>query len=287
MRNISFAATILCAVLLFPQIFGCAGTDFGRAMENGMGSDAFHPIVILGARDKHVVLARMAFSKDAAVVLPGLRYFRIAPNPQTISVVLEYSANGTDYAVIRNTLADGKIMSSVLMIPPSAAASTLYSLDNDNGTPYSAQPAGKGFIILAQQKTDDPARTSVRVLSTNSVVATAEMCGEALAQGVVYDPSSSKIISVKKYSRGSKKQKSRETSPSINMDAVPSAKSVPLSTKVEQPAASGANGGSPTAAPQSGSAHDAGAAAPGKTEAPAPEEPKKLQDSKTDTQLIL
>ena len=117
MNNKSLIATILFAVFTFPQIFGCAGTEFGRAVEAGMGTDGYQVATSLGARNKSVYLARMALSKDAAVIMPGMKYARLSSNPLNVRIVMEHSYLGTDYTVIRSNLPDGTAVGSLVIIP--------------------------------------------------------------------------------------------------------------------------------------------------------------------------
>ena len=277
MSNKSFIATILFAVFTFPQIFGCAGTDFGRAVEAGMGKDAYQVATPLGARNKGVYLARMALSKDAAVVMPGMQYARLSANPLNVRIVMEHSYLGTDYAVIRSNLPDGTTVGSFVIIPPQGTDTQAYTLLNDNGNEYSIYPAGKDFVVLAQATKDDPQKANLMVISGTTSKGEATMSYKDLSLGIVYDPSNKSIWTLKELADKSKKAKPKATK--IETDSMPAAQSIPLTRKDEQPSSAPKE-----STPATGKSS---APAPQTAPEPAPSGPKVLQDSKQDTQSIL
>lgn len=277
MNNKSLIATILFAVFTFPQIFGCAGTDFGRALEVNMGHDGYQAVRALGARGKGVNLSRMALSRDAAITMPGLYYIRLAPNPPEMQVALEHSYKGIDYAVVRCKLADGTTKGSLVIIPQQGSDTTVFTLLKDNGNEYSIYPAGKDFVVLAQATKEDPQMASLTVLNGTTTNGEANMSYKDISQGIVFDPSNKSIWTLKELADKSKKAKPKVAK--IETDSMPAAQSIPLTRKDEQP----------TSAPKESTpaTGKSSAPAPQSTPEPAPSGPKVLQDSKPDTQSIL
>jgi len=277
MNKKSFIATVLFAIFAFPQIFGCAGTDFGRAVEHGMGADAFRVITPLGVRTKNVYLARMALSKDAAVVMPQLRYIRLAPNPNAVNIVFEHSYQGTDYVVVRSSLLDNTSVSSLVIVPQKGINTEAYTQIKDSGSnEFSMYPAGKEYVVLVQPLKDDPKNAYVWVLKGTAPCGEATMPLKDTTQGLVYDPNAKTISTLKELADKSKKSKPKTAK--VEEGAMPAAQSVPLTGKEGQP--SSASGGS---TPSGRSSAPAPQAAP----EPVPNGPKVLQDSKPDTQSIL
>lgn len=276
MGNKSFIATVLFAVLVFPQIFGCAGTEFGRALEVNMGHDGYQVVRPLGARGKGVYLARMALSRDGAVILPALHYMRLGPNPQEMNLAFEHSHKGIDYAVVRCKLADGTTVSSLVIVPQLGSDTMVFTLLKDNGNEYSIYPAGKDFVVLAQATKEDPQMASLTVLNGTTTNGEATMSYKDISQGIVFDPSNKSIWTLKELAEKSRKSKPKVAK--IETDSMPAAQSIPL-TRKDEPASAPKDSGSPAAK----SSPPAAQPAP----EPAPSGPKVLQDSKQDTQSIL
>ena len=276
MNNKSLIATILFAVFTFPQIFGCAGTDFGRAVEAGMGTDGYQVATSLGARNKSVYLARMALSKDAAVIMPGMKYARLSSNPLNVRIVMEHSYLGTDYTVIRSNLPDGTAVGSLVIIPSQGINTKAYTLLKDNGNEYSIYPAGKDYVVLAQATKDDPQIAFLMILNGTSTCGETTMSYKDISQGIVFDPGTKTISALKQLPDKSKQSKPKVTK--IETDSMPAAQSIPL-TRKDEPASAPKDSGSPAA--------KSSAPAPQSTPEPAPSGPKVLQDSKPDTQSIL
>lgn len=277
MNKKSFIATVLFAIFAFPQIFGCAGTDFGRAFEENMGADGFRVITPLGVRTKNVYLARMALSKDSAVILPKLVYMRLAPNPRAVSVVFEHSYQGIDYTVVRSNLLDNTTVSSLVIIPQQGIDTQSYTLLKDSGNnDYSMYPAGKEYVVLVQPLKDDPQNAYVWVLKGTTPCGEATMPVKDTTQGLVFDPNTKTIWTLKELADKSKKSKPKTAK--VEEGGMPAAQSVPLTSKEGQ--SSPASGGS---TPSGRSSAPAPQAAP----EPVPNGPKVLQDSKPDTQSIL
>ena len=277
MNNKSLIATILFAVFTFPQIFGCAGTDFGRAVEAGMGHDAYHKLATLGSGNKGVYLACMALSKDAAVILPGMYYMRLGPNPQDVNIALEYTYQGTDYVVIRCKLADGTTKTSLIIIPQRGSDTKVFTLMKDNGNQYTMYPAGNGYTLLAQATKEDNQNAFLIVINGSTTDGDAVMSYKDLSAGVAFDPRTKTISTLRQLSDKSKQSKPKVTK--IETDSMPAAQSIPLTRKDEQP----------TSAPKESTpaTGKSSAPAPQSTPEPAPSGPKVLQDSKPDTQSIL
>lgn len=276
MNNKSLIATILFAVFTFPQIFGCAGTEFGRAVEAGMGTDGYQVATSLGARNKSVYLARMALSKDAAVIMPGMKYARLSSNPLNVRIVMEHSYLGTDYTVIRSNLPDGTAVGSLVIIPSQGINTKAYTLLKDNGNEYSIYPAGKDYVVLAQATKDDPQIAFLMILNGTSTCGETTMSYKDISQGIVFDPGTKTISALKQLPDKSKQSKPKVTK--IETDSMPAAQSIPL-TRKDEPASAPKDSGSPAA--------KSSAPAPQSTPEPAPSGPKVLQDSKPDTQSIL
>lgn len=277
MNNKSLIATILFAVFTFPQIFGCAGTEFGRAVEAGMGTDGYQVATSLGARNKSVYLARMALSKDAAVIMPGMKYARLSSNPLNVRIVMEHSYLGTDYTVIRSNLPDGTAVGSLVIIPSQGINTKAYTLLKDNGNEYSIYPAGKDYVVLAQATKDDPQIAFLMILNGTSTCGETTMSYKDISQGIVFDPGTKTISALKQLPDKSKQSKPKVAK--IETDSMPAAQSIPLTRKDEQP----------TSAPKESTpaTGKSSAPAPQSTPEPAPSGPKVLQDSKPDTQSIL
>ena len=277
MSNKSLIATILFAVFTFPQIFGCAGTEFGRAVEAGMGHDGYQVATSLGARNKSVYLARMALSKDAAVIMPGMKYARLSSNPLNVRIVMEHSYLGIDYAVIRSNLPDGTTVGSLVIIPPQGINTKAYTLLKDNGNEYSIYPAGKDYVVLAQSTKDDPQTAFLMILNGTSTCGEATMSYKDISQGIAFDPNTKTISALKQVPDKSKQSKPKATK--IETDSMPAAQSIPLTRKDEQP----------SSAPKESTPATGKSSAPTPQTAPepAPSGPKVLQDSKPDTQSIL
>ena len=278
MGNKSFIATVLFAVLVFPQIFGCAGTEFGRSLEVNMGYDGYKIVRPLGAPGKGVYLARMALSKDGAIILPALHFMRLDPNPLEMNLVLESSYQGIDYAVVRCKLVDGNGKASLVIIPQRGSDTNVFTMLNDNGNEYSMYPAGKNFVVIAQATKEDPQQAWVKVLEGTTPRGEATMSYKDLALGIVYDPSNKSIWTLKDLANKSKQSKPKAAK--VETDSMPAAQSIPLTRKDEQPASANKDSGTPAA-------KSSPAAAPQPAPEPAPSGPKVLQDSKQDTQSIL
>lgn len=276
MGNKSFIATVLFAVLVFPQIFGCAGTEFGRALEANMGYDSYQAVRALGARGKGVNLSRMALSRDAAITMPGLYYIRLAPNPQEMYLAFEHSHQGIDYAVVRCKLADGTTKGSLVIIPQQGSDTMVFTLLKDNGNEYSIYPAGKDFVVLAQATKEDPQMASLTVLSGTTTKGEATMSYKDLSQGIVFDPVKKSIWTLKELADKSKQSKPKVAK--IETDSMPAAQSIPL-TRKDEPASATKDSSTPAA--------KSSPAAQQPAPEPAPSGPKVLQDSKQDTQSIL
>lgn len=276
MGNKSFIATVLFAVLVFPQIFGCAGTEFGRALEANMGYDGYQVVRPIGPRSKGVSLARMALSRDGAVILPALHYMRLGPNPQEMNIVFEHSRQGIDYAVVRCKLADGTTVSSLVIVPQQGSETRVFTLLKDNGNEYSIYPAGKDFVVLAQATKEDPQMASLTVLNGTTTNGDATMSYKDISQGIVFDPVKKSIWTLKELADKSKQSKPKVAK--IETDSMPAAQSIPL-TRKDEPASATKDSSTPAA--------KSSPAAQQPAPEPAPSGPKVLQDSKQDTQSIL
>ena len=218
----------------------------------------------------------MALSKDAAVIMPGMKYARLSSNPLNVRIVMEHSYLGTDYTVIRSNLPDGTAVGSLVIIPSQGINTKAYTLLKDNGNEYSIYPAGKDYVVLAQATKDDPQIAFLMILNGTSTCGETTMSYKDISQGIVFDPGTKTISALKQLPDKSKQSKPKVTK--IETDSMPAAQSIPL-TRKDEPASAPKDSGSPAA--------KSSAPAPQSTPEPAPSGPKVLQDSKPDTQSIL
>lgn len=131
---------------------GCTALEINRQLDDAFGSAARTRVERLGSPATDCYLVRLNFSKSYAVVLPE-KILRLGEEFSKVSVPLQFSGGGTDYAVLQCSRPNGSVENYLLQIL-SRQRLELYRLDSDSTAPFGANVFNGEHLLV--QATDGP-----------------------------------------------------------------------------------------------------------------------------------